>query len=275
MNLAPLTSPVVLDYLRKWPATNVSAALIQEDRAATFGDIDHVFELKSVTKLLSAYAFLVAVEEGVFALDTVVAGIATVEQLLAHAGGVGFAEGDPVRPPLERRVYSSYGFELLARAVEEEAEMSFSEYASEAVFAPLGMNDTVIYGSAGHGSRSSVRDLVAFAGEVLRPRLVSEQTLADAFVVRYPELKGIVPGYGPYNPCPWGLGFEIKGDKRNHWTGDSMPADTAGHFGVAGTYLWVHRPTGRAMVALGDHDFGSWAKPYWTQLNDAAWGSMS
>ena len=66
MELAP--------HLENWPADTVAAALIAPGAAAdgtsTFGDQEHVFELASVTKLLAAYAFLMAVEEGVFELDT-------------------------------------------------------------------------------------------------------------------------------------------------------------------------------------------------------------
>ena len=87
---------------------------------------------------------------------------------------------------------------------------------------------------------------------------------------RYPELAGVVPGYGRFNPCPWGLGFEIKGEKSQHWMGDRVPGDAVGHFGVSGTLLW-HVPAwsgdkdlaGCGLVVLTDRDFGDWAKPLW------------
>ena len=77
---------------------------------------------------------------------------------------------------------------------------------------PLGMN-VDFSGSAGHGFSGSVEDLATFAGEVLHPRLLDESTVAEMLTVQYPELNGIVPGYGMYKPCPWGLGFEIRGSK--------------------------------------------------------------
>lgn len=49
--------------LENWPVDNVSAGLVGV-HDETFGDIDRVYELASVTKLLSAYGFLVALEEG-------------------------------------------------------------------------------------------------------------------------------------------------------------------------------------------------------------------
>ena len=36
----------------------------------------------------------------------------------------------------------------------------------------------------------------------------------------------------------WGLGWEVKGEKRRHWTGDLTSARTFCHFGHAGTLLW-------------------------------------
>lgn len=259
--------------LESWPVDNVSAAVIGGPQAGeTFGDIHRVYELASVTKLLAAYGFLIAVEEGVFELDQPVADNgATVAHLLAHAGGVGFKKGDPIRELATRRVYSSYGFEILAEKVADEAQMPFSEYLAEAVFQPLGMTTTTLWGSPGHEARSTVADLVAFADEVVEPTLLSPETVALACRDHFSGLAGIVPGYGMQKPCPWGLGFELRGPKSPHWTGVTMPEDVVGHFGQSGTFLWLHRASRRGMVVLTDRAFGDWAKPVWQELNDAVW----
>lgn len=259
--------------LAKWPVDNVSAGLVGST-VETYGDIDRVYELASVTKLLAAYGFLVAIEEGVFDLSSPV-GPATVEHLLAHASGVGFASREPERAPGERRFYSSAGFEILADAVAAETDMPFGQYLAEAVFQPLGMTSTELSGSAGHGARSTVRDLQAFAAEVLSPRLLDRATLRSAMAVHFPDLAGIVPGYGRHNPCDWGLGFELRGSKTPHWTGGSMPADVAGHFGQAGTFVWVHPETGQGCVVLTDRPFGDWAKPLWSEFNEKLWLSLN
>ena len=293
MELAP--------HLRHWPADTVAAALIapgeadatSSDASAasntsagsaatfTYGDQDHVFELASVTKLLSAYAFLMAVEEGVFELDTPCGPEgSTVRHLLAHASGVGFGTRELQKPVGERRIYSSAGYEILAERLEEETGMTFTDYAAQGVFEPLGMGSTEIYGSAGHGGRSSVDNLLLFARELLAPTLLAETTVRDAFTNQFGDLCGIVPGYGMQKPCPWGLGFEIKDRKAPHWTGDNMPADTVGHFGMAGTYLWVvpawsdSPAAGAAMVALTDRDFGDWAKPLWQETNTSIFAEL-
>ena len=110
-----------LDALQQWPAHNVAAGVVNGANASTTGDVHRVFELASVTKPIVAYGVLVAVEEGVFDLDTPLgpAG-STVRHLLAHASGVGFASREPERAPGERRIYSSAGFEILADAIGED-----------------------------------------------------------------------------------------------------------------------------------------------------------
>lgn len=268
-----------LDTLQQWPAHNVAAGVVNGANTSTTGDVHRVFELASVTKPIVAYGVLVAVEEGVFDLDTPLgpAG-STVRHLLAHASGVGFASREPERAPGGRRIYSSAGFEILADAIGEESGIDFPDYLREAVFDPLGMRNTNLYGSAGHGATSTVHDLLLFVAEVLQPTLLDAQTVADAASVQFPDLSGIVPGYGMFKPCPWGLGFEVKGSKgasREHWTGTLLPPDTIGHFGQSGTFLWVHRPSMRAMAVLTDYAFGTWAKPLWSETNDAIWRRMN
>ncbi len=266
-----LVESTSMDF-QNWPCDNVASTIISPSGYQSFGDPSRSFELASVTKLLSAYGFLIAVEEGIFELDQkIYENGATVAHLLSHAGGVGFKKGDPVRDINQRRIYSSYGFELLADAVSAEAEMTFAEYLTAAVFEPLGMANTVLWGSPGHEARSTVADLAKFTQEVLEPTLLSEQTVATACVEHFSGLNGVVPGYGMQKPCPWGLGFEIHGNKNPHWLGADMPEDVVGHFGQSGTYIWLHRPTGRAMVMLTDRPFGEWAKPLWAETNNAIW----
>ena len=79
-----------LDALQQWPAHNVAAGVMNGANTSTTGDVHRVFELASVTKPIVAYGVLVAVEEGVFDLDTPLgpAG-STVRHLLAHASGWG------------------------------------------------------------------------------------------------------------------------------------------------------------------------------------------
>ncbi|WIM67049.1 serine hydrolase domain-containing protein [Corynebacterium breve] len=260
-------------YFENWPVNDVAAAVVGSTEAE-HGDVDRIFHLMSVTKLFSAYAFLMAVEEGVFELDQPAGPEgSTVRHLLAHASGVGFASREQERPLGERRIYSSAGFEWLADILEEETGIAMRHYARDGVFRPLGMDDTAIYGSPGHDGRSTVADMEKFARELLQPTLLHESTVREAFTPQFPELRGLVPGYGMQKPCPWGLGFEIRGRKAPHWMGTGVPEETVGHFGMAGTYLWAvpswsdHELAGTAAICLTNRQFGNWAKPLWEDTN--------
>lgn len=261
-----------LAELSEWPVENAAGALLRTDDARTVdehGDPDRVYELASVTKLLVAYGVLVAVEEGAIALDQPAGPKgSTVEHLLAHASGLAFGSDDVQEPPATERIYSSYGYELLARMVEQETEIAFPEYLGEAVFEPLGMTRTELAGPAGHGARSTVADLSRFALEVAAPTLLDPGTVDGARRLHFPGLPGFVPGYGKFRNNTWGLGFEIKGDKRPHWTGTRNSPHTVGHFGQAGTYLWIDLDLQLAVVVLTDRAFGAWAKPLWSEFND-------
>lgn len=237
---------------------------------AHFGDRQRVYQLASVTKLLCAYATLVAVEEGAVELDQPAGPPgSTVRHLLAHASGLSFGDRTVQAEPGGKRIYSSAGFEVLADFVEAETGIAFADYVAEAVFAPLGMRTAALVGPAGHGAQASVDDLSRFAAELLRPTLVSPQTLAEATTVQFPGLAGLLPGYGPKRPNDWGLGFEIRDGKSPHWTGAGNSPATYGHFGQSGTFLWVDPALDAACVVLTDRAFGDWAKPLWTELGDA------
>ena len=276
----------ILHHIDQWPVDNASAVVLHDgQQVASYGDTDHVFPLASVSKLLTAYAVLVAAEEGAFGLDDRIPNALaehfdtppTIRQLLAHGSGVAFDSRSPERAPESRRIYSSAGYEMLADTVGELTTIAFPEYAVEALNQPLGMKVTY-EGSAGHGFSASVNDLALFAREILEPRLLPEQSLAEALTVQFPGLDGIVPGYGRQKPCPWGLGFEIHGVnndiKSPHWLGETMPAHLAGHFGQSGTFFWVDRYTGTAAIVLTDREFGQWAKQRWSTFNDALWDAL-
>ncbi|CAM3109133.1 serine hydrolase domain-containing protein [Tsukamurella hominis] len=261
-----------LAELSEWPVDSAAGALLRTDAPGAVemhGDVDHAFELASVTKLLVAYGVLVAIEEEAITLRQPAGPEgSTVEHLLAHASGVSFDSPAVQAQPATQRIYSSYGYELLARTVETETGISFSDYLREAVFEPLGMGNSELAGPAGHGARSTVSDLARFAAEVAAPTLLDPGTVDGARAVHFPGLPGFVPGYGKFANNTWGLGFEVKGDKRAHWTGTRNSPRTVGHFGQAGTFLWFDPDLRLAAVVLTDRPFGAWAKPLWSEFND-------
>jgi len=265
------TEQRILERIAQWPVDGASAAVVSgSGTLATYGDVTRVFPLASVTKLLVAYAVLIAVEEGAIELDQPAGPDgSTVRHLLAHASGLAFGENVVQSPPETKRIYSSAGFEVLADLVAGESGIAFPDYLREAVFAPLGMETAELVGSAGHGAQASVADLTRFAAELLEPTLIASATYSSAVSVQFPGLDGLLPGYGRQRPNDWGLGFELRGTKDPHWTGSSNSQQTFGHFGQSGTFLWVDPAVQTALVVLTDRDFGDWAKPLWPALSDA------
>ncbi len=263
-----------LQLVSEWPVRTVSVGVVRPDGSvSTTGPTEHSFRLASVTKLLSSWAILIAVEEGTLALDQPIGQPGcTLRHLLAHAGGYAFDGSEPIARPGVRRIYSNTGIELAAAALADAAEMPFAQYLLEAVLAPLGMSSTVLRGSPAHGARSTVGDLIRFVGELLDPQLLSAETATHLRTVQFPGLPGLVPGVGRYDDCPWGLGAEIRGNKQPHWTGHHNSPATFGHFGGAGTLLWVEPGAHVACIALTDRPFDEWsaeALQLWPALSDA------
>ena len=262
-----------LDAVTDWPVTSVSAAVVGPSGVlASHGDTGRRFALASVTKPLVARAAQIAIEEGVIELDTE-AGPAgsTVRHLLAHATGYSMNSPELMAEPGKRRVYSNYGFRVLAETVQAASGIEFGRYLAEAVFDPLGMADTSLEGgaeAAGFGVTSTAADLAVFAGDLLRPLTVSEQMHSKAIGVQFSGLAGVLPGFGVQRPNDWGLGFEIRDAKSPHWTGSANSGRTYGHFGQSGTFLWVDPVADVALVVLTDRNFGDWAYPLWPALSD-------
>jgi beta-lactamase class C len=181
--------------------------------------------------------------------------------------------------PGERLRYANAGYGVLGRLVERVAERSVWEIARERIFEPLAMNDTAVQpgdhlaphiarlADAAHagteletyngaywrglgvpwaGLYGTPRDLVAFAGAFLPSgRAGSARILSGAGMhAMTTDQTGGVPGgvetarvHWPVGR--WGLGWEVKGEKQRHWTGELTSPATICHFGHAGTLLWA------------------------------------
>jgi CubicO group peptidase (beta-lactamase class C family) len=259
-----------LRQIEGWGARNAAVGVVgPEGPRASFGDAALEFRWASVTKPVVALAALVAAEEGAIDLDEPAGPPgSTVRHLLAHASGLPQNEGPPIAPPGKRRIYSNAGFEALAAHVQAQAEMPFGVYLAGAVLQPLGLGAQLL-GSPAWGLSGSLSDLMRFAQELLAPTLVAPETLAEATAVAFPGLAGVLPGFGRQEPNDWGLGFELKDQKSPHWTGMRNSPHTFGHFGAAGTFLWVDPDARLACACLTDLEFGDWALEAWPRLADA------
>jgi CubicO group peptidase (beta-lactamase class C family) len=266
-----------LELIASWPAEHAAAGVATADAVtAEYGAVDHRLGLGSVTKLLVAYATLVAAEEGVLDLDEPAGPEgSTVRHLLAHASGLAWDSAQALSRPGERRIYSNSGFVALAAHVETRAEMPFAGYLSAAVLEPLGLGAT-FDGDAAGGLEGDLRDVLRFGRELLAPTLIAPETLAEATEVQFPGLDGVLPGFGRQSPNDWGLGFELRDGKSPHWTGARNSARTFGHFGSkegTATFLWVDPDRELACGAVADVSFGPWAAEAWPVLSDAVLGA--
>jgi CubicO group peptidase (beta-lactamase class C family) len=267
-----------LGSVADWPVGSAAVGVVRFgpdglSRPATTGDPGRRYPWASVTKTATALAVLVSVEEGTLALDEPAGPPgSTVRHLLAHASGLGPDPGPPVERPGVRRIYSNAGYGELAALLEARSGMPFAEYLTDGVLRPLGMGSTALDDSpsgAAAGLAGTLADLVALGCEWARPTLVGVPTWRDATAVQFPGLAGVLPGYGPFDPCDWGLGVELRGSKHPHWTGSANSPATYGHFGQSGSFLWVDPVAGVLCAGLADRRFGVWASRAWPTLADA------
>lgn len=262
-----------LDQIAGWPVGSASAAVVGADGTVLeeWGDQTRAYPLASVTKPLVALSVLLAVEEGALTLDDP-AGPAgsTVRHLLAHASGLAPDSPAAVARPGTRRIYSNAGFNALGDHLATVTGIPLADYLRQAVCEPLGLGTTTLTGPAAWGGNAGTGDLAAVAAELLRPaKLLHPSTVAQLREVQFPGLTGVVPGFGRQASNDWGLGVEVRGAKTPHWTGATNSPGTFGHFGRAGTFLWVDPEARLALVVLTDTEFEQWAKDGWPPLADA------
>jgi CubicO group peptidase (beta-lactamase class C family) len=271
-----------------WPVGRAGVAVVSPSGTETAfqGQVSggDEFEVASVTKLMTSLAALAAVERRLIGLDDPVpeaanpAGPVTLCHLLAHAGGFPFEPLGRPRPPEQRRIYSNVGFRLLAEAVADAAGTSFPGWLSASVLDPLGMAATRlarrrgIDGDPAAGAASTLDDLARLARCLLErgAPVVGPELFAEATEVQFPGLAGLVPGVGRFDPCDWGLGFELHDAKRPHWMGDRRSPAAFGHFGASGCFLWVDPDAGLAAAAVTDRSFddAKWAMSTWPAWSD-------
>lgn len=252
-----------------WPVERAGFAILRAGEVVERSGDDGVFELASIAKLFAAMTALIAIEEESIDLDEPAGPEgATIRHLLSHSAGYDFDSDRIVAGVGARRVYSNTGIDRYAVHLEQRTGMAYGEYLRLGVLEPLGLNDTVLYGSPAQGMRSSVADVAALTAEFMRPRLVSEATMEMARTPVLPDLGGVLPGIGRFDPNPFGLAMEVKGVKSPHWSGSLTSEATYGHFGGAGTFLWVDPSIDVGAVALTNRSFDVWAMRVWPAFGD-------
>jgi CubicO group peptidase (beta-lactamase class C family) len=236
------------------------------ERVREVGDLDAVRPWASISKMAVALAFGVELDWSLHAYHEVVGPSgANFANLLSHSSGLGLEEGDPRVPIATKRVYSNYGVDLAVSSIV--GENSPAQWLDYRVFSPLGMSTTALLDRPAAGVSGSTNDLATMAVAWLRGDGVTVET-RDLMIRPYlPDLAGIVPGFGRFTPCPWGMGPEVRGDK-SHWMGD-WPPSSFGHFGQSGSILLANAHEKIGVVATTTEPFGRWAIELWPAWTSA------
>jgi len=251
-----------------WPSD--SSAVVARRHGAGWiyqsgGRPDHHYPWASVSKVAMAFGVARQVTRGQVALDGP-AGPAgsTLAHLLSHASGLGLEAGDPQRPVGTRRVYSNLGINLAV--AECAAGVSVDSWFQSEVANALDLKID-LRGSCASGVHGSVYDMVQLGCAWWESTDMSLRVRDDFTRPFLAELDGIVPGWGRFSPCPWGLGLEIKGQK-DHWMGHRTSPTAYGHFGQSGCLLLVDPERDLVLAAASPIEFGPWAKALWPSWID-------
>ena len=204
--------------------------------------------------------------------------------------------------------YSNLGPGIAARAAEELTGTDFLTLTRERVLQPMGLNNIVLDPTAAKTARiatlqdpanpgtawetynsawwrtcavpwggyyGSTRDMLRFGASFL-PGEASVLSDASCREMISDQVGGVSGGvnsmYAWWDPGYWGVGWEVKGTKTRHWTGNKTSAQTYVHWGFAGTLAWFDptRALGVAVFANRSVMNGWMFRPQrWATLSDA------
>ncbi|MGD9957501.1 MAG: serine hydrolase domain-containing protein [Candidatus Nanopelagicales bacterium] len=264
---------VVAEELATWGVPGAAAVVLtRAGVVGAAGDSTAVHPWASVSKVVAALAVLDVVRDGRLRLeDEAGPPGATVRHLLGHTSGLSFDDGRVLSEPGRRRIYSNTGIDIVVdEACRRSGAGSAAELLTTCVLVPLGMTGTRLVGPTAHGLEGPLDDLVRLAAELLEPRVLPAGWVDAAVAPTFPEAAGVLPGFGRQDPNDWGLGVELRGRKAPHWMPEGASPSAFGHFGQAGSFVWVDRPAGVACASLSGTPFGPWAAEAWPR-SGARW----
>jgi beta-lactamase class C len=241
-------------------------------------------------------------------LDGIPAGADTATQLK------NYPKGQLAVPTGSKVEYSNVGFGLLGLISEAVSGQAFPSFMREHLFAPIGMNDTYLAppesvhariahvgGTPEPGSpferfnSSYARTLTHPAGSVMataadvtsffqmflaggkaQRRVVLSPATAQLMTRSHTDgLRGGIEGFMTWEHCAWGLGFDIRGDKHPHFSGELTSPQTFGHTGVAGTFAWADPTRELVCVMLANRLLHNlWNYPRWSRYSTALTSAM-
>lgn len=205
--------------------------------------------------------------------------------------------------------YSNVGYGMLGLIVEAASGMPFATFMRERLFTPAGMSEAYLAppeevhpriahvdGVPEPGSKferynsAHARTLTNPAGAVVASaadvasffymimdggrahgRPVLSPATARLMTTSHTDgLRGGIEGFMTWDDCAWSLGFDMRGRKRPHFSGEFTSARTFGHSGVAGTFAWADPERDLVCVMLGNHIlYNFWNHPRWSRYSSA------
>ena len=271
-------SRILADEVANWGTVDPAVAVVGRTGVlGTAGPVGVPRRWASVTKIIAALAVLDVVHEGLLDLEEPAGPPgSTVRHLLAHASGFAFDETRVLAAPGTRRIYSNVGIDVVTElACERTSSANVGALLRDRILGPLRMAGTTLTGPPSHGAVGPVADLGRLALELLEPRVLRPGLVDQAVTPSFPELAGVLPGFGRQSPNDWGLGVEIRGRKSPHWTPEGLSPSAFGHFGQAGAFLWVDPSRSLGLVAATDTAFGPWAVREWPRTSERVLASAA
>jgi beta-lactamase class C len=216
--------------------------------------------------------------------------------------------------PGSRLLYSNAGYGVLTRLTERVGGEPFWDRARERIFEPLGIDDIVADPEGDVLERVAYledADLVGTEIETYNSAywrslalpwggLYGTPTAAARFAAMFlpsgeralspattgamttDQTLGVPGGVGSarvfWDRGQWGLGWEVKGEKRRHWTGELTSPRTFCHFGRAGTLLWGDPDRDLALAVFANRTVSHmWAfiLARWARLSNAVVAAAS
>lgn len=243
--------------------------------------IDALFPICSITKTITAACIMILVEQGSIGLNRPVCdylpGFAgsgkegvRVHHLLTHTSGL---NGDEMTAkPGEKMSYSGYGYDVLGEIIQRISNLSYTDFAKEHVFDPLGMKDSFFNvpqserhrivkrspedpcaewleteefrnsASPSGGMYSTAYDLAIFGQMFLNKGVYGGRRILSPLSVME-MTKNQIPGISSeyrdevFPEAYWGYGWAINGDKRDG--GDLFSPQAYSHWGAGGPFIAV------------------------------------
>lgn len=212
-----------------------------------------------------------------------------------------------ISSPGEQLRYSNIGPGIAARAAETVSGMPFPRLVNERLLAPMGLENIVLNPSTEHVQRivhlqdaanpgtnwesynsawwqktaipwggyyGTTTDMARFTASFLPRDRRSFLSAASIEAMTKDQIHGVSGGVESmrtmWHPGFWGVGWEIKGSKPKHWTGNLTSPQSWDHWGFAGTLAWADPARDLAVAIFANRS----VKSLW-MFRPTRWADMS